>query len=78
MRACVEKRSVLGWNKSIAAVEDFQRLIDIDEYRRHTQNKLIILYVMKLSETPVDNITQFGLSLPELHQLFNKIGDYYC
>ena len=48
----------------IAAVEVFWRLLDIDRYRLHTKNQLIILDDLKLSKFSVDKITQFGLRPP--------------
>ena len=61
----------------IAAVEVFWRLLDIDRYRLHTKNQLIILDDLKLSKISVHKITQFGLRPPELRQPFNKLRDYY-
>ena len=63
---------------SISAVEAFGGFLDIYEYSLHTQNQLLILDYLKLSKISVDKITQFGLRPPELLQLFNKLGDYYC
>ena len=45
----------------IAAFGAFWRLLDIDEYRLHTKNQLLILDDLKLSNILVDKITQFGL-----------------
>ena len=53
-------------------------MLNLEEYRLHTQNQLIILDDMKLLKITVDNITQLGLRPPELRQLFNKLGYYYC
>ena len=52
-------------------------MLDIDEYRSHTQNQLLILDNLKLSKISVDRITQFDIRPPELRQLFNKLGYYY-
>ena len=48
----------------IAVVVDFMGLIDIDEYRLHTQNQLLILNDLKLSKISVDKITKFGIRSP--------------
>ena len=60
-----------------SAVDYCWKLIDLDKYRLHTQNLLIIFDYPNESKISVDNITQFGLRPQKLRQLFNKLGYYY-
>ena len=60
-----------------SAIDGFRKSLDLDDWRLHTPNQLLILDDLKLSKVSVDKVTQFSLRPPELRSLFNKLGNYY-
>ena len=62
----------------VVAVESFSRSINLDNFRLHTENELLILDDLKLSKISVDKVIQFGLRPPELCELIDEFGHYYC
>ena len=54
----------------IASVVDFMGLIDIDEYRLHTQNQLLILNDMKLSKYQLIRLLSL---VSDLHNYVNYL-----
>ena len=59
------------------SIESFRRQNDMEEWRLHTDNQLLILDDLKLSNMSVDKVTHFSLRPPELLQICDKLGDYY-
>eukprot|EP00957_Ditylum_brightwellii_P026803 2026885-Ditylum_brightwellii.AAC.1 len=51
--------------------------LDLQRYRHHTHNELLILDNVALSNLSIAAITQFSLCPPELRDVINKIGTYY-
>ena len=49
----------------------------MEEWRLHTDNQLLILDDLKLSNMSVDKVTHFRLRPPELLQICDKLGDCY-
>lgn len=60
-----------------ASIASFRRQNDMEEWRLYTNNQLLILDDIKLSNLSVDKVTQFSLRPPELLQICDKLGDYY-
>ena len=60
-----------------SAVDSFRRSLDMDEWRQHTANQVLVLDDLKLSKLSVDKITQFSLRPPEFLKVFDKVGEYY-
>jgi len=61
-----------------SAVDSFRRALgDMDEWRQHSANQVLILDDLKLSKISVDKITQFSLRPPEFLKVFDKVGDYF-
>ena len=60
-----------------SAVDSFRRSLDMDEWRQHTANQVLVLDDLKLSKLSVDKITQFSLRLPKVLKVFDKVGEYY-
>ena len=60
-----------------ASIASFRCQNDMEEWRLYTNNQLLILDDIKLSNLSVDKVTQFSLRPPELLQICDKLGDYY-
>ena len=61
----------------MTAIESFRRINNMESWRLHTDNQLLILDDIKLSKMSIDKVTHFGLRPPELLQICDKLGDYY-
>ena len=59
-----------------SAIDGFRRLLRLDEWQMLSENQLLILDDLKMSNMSVDKVTQFGLRPPELKFICNKLGDY--
>ena len=49
----------------------------MEQWRRHTNNQLLILDDLKMSKMSVDKVTHFGVRPPELLKICDKLGDCY-
>ena len=60
-----------------SVVDSFRRSLDMDEWRQHTANQVLVLDDLKLSNLSVDKITQFSLRPPGFLKVFDKVGEYH-
>ena len=52
-------------------------MINLDDFRLHPENKLLILDYLELFKISVYKVTRFGLIPPDLREIFDKPGYYY-
>ena len=61
----------------VIMIKNKRRDLFIEEWGYHTYNEVQILKDIKQSSISVDEISQFGVRLPELRYLFHSVEHYY-
>ena len=60
-----------------SASDSIRQSLQLDKWRQHTPNQILIMDDLKMSNVSIDKVTQFSMRPPEFIGIIDSVRDYF-